>query len=151
MIDKCSVLNDLAAESTHRRVDATSEYYANVIDLIVSTRGYFSLVFPINPFVGPIINLDWDEKWRDSTVDEWEVASWLGTGIEWVSGNESRPGKAIVRIYQANRLTKGMLSVADSIFGWSRPKPEDFAAYDSSGKVICFTIAHEELLFELSR
>jgi hypothetical protein len=151
MIEKLRVLQQLGDQQNHQVIQEGKSYYLALRDSLIRQYGYFSLVYPLNPFDGPIVALNWDEEWRGSVVDQWEIDSWLGSGIEWVRGNETKPGKAIVRFYRATAEVRAMLCSVESIFGWARPLPEDFAAYDRDGNVLCFSIAHEEMLIKVSR
>lgn len=129
--------------------------YASVCQRLVESRGAFSLFFPVDPFSGFTVDPCWDSDWRGALVCEYETPSLFGYRETYHRGNEGRPGTAILRAYLANSETREMLKKANSFCDWQAPMPENLAAYDWRGNLVCFSIGHEEqvwfrrgLLFE---
>lgn len=121
--------------------------YEESVRALIDMRGYFTLAYRCNPFKGFVVSPNWDLPWREHLADEAETAEWVGTGTAYRFHNETRPGSTLVRAYAANASTSSMLARADCFFDWQRPLPEDFAAYDWRGRVLCYTVAHEEEVY----
>jgi hypothetical protein len=149
MLNKQTVLAQIDSEAikwlkTTRGNDPA--FYRHVRACVASEGLLFSLSYALNPFKAEDIDLTWDQAWSKALIQEWKMHSWLGANIEWSDGNESRPGTTVVRIYDG-RVGAELLRLSESFSGWQRPMPEDLAIYDRKGNVLCFSVAHEQLLF----
>ncbi|GAB5405099.1 MAG: hypothetical protein Aurels2KO_33300 [Aureliella sp.] len=133
--------------------------YAAVCNRLVESRGAFSFFYREDPFSGFAVDPDWDAQWRSSLVCEFETPTLYGYSEVFHRSGVKRPGAAVLRTYYANNKTVSMLQYAASFTDWQAPRPENFAAYDWKGHLVCYSIGHDgqiwfrrDLLFaDLSR
>ena len=128
-LEKVLAQFDFKKHSAETEIGNSQPFYAGLYEALCTINGRFSLAYRIDPFKGPETALDWDKEWQKFCIAEWDVQAWLGTGLEWVQGELTRPGRTSVRVYEACDDTKSLFCRVPCLFAWRRPLPEDFAAY----------------------